>query len=177
MERADILYERGKKKRKEEERTREGNSDAERLNDFSKNRGKRVPRRSEGWRKFDLSERDGEEGGQGAEIALLSRQIPTAFSFRFVLLLLLVQTSPLPLSTGFSWGRIDKHRGLHATSDSIRRNKIRTAAWTLANFSLPYSPPVFSRLIVHENYERTHSPHLHSPHSTFLCTFCNFLLK
>lgn len=144
MERADTPYERGKKKRKEEERTREGNSDAERLNDFSKNRGKRVPRRSEGWRKFDLSERDGEEGGQGAEIALLSRQIPTAFSFRFVLLLLLVQTSPLPLSTGFSWGRIDKHRGLYATSDSIRRNKIRTAAWTLANFS----PSLLSFLIL-----------------------------
>lgn len=48
----------------------------------------------EGGRKFDLSAGMEEGGGQGAaEIAPLSRQIPTAFSFRFVLLLL-VETYP-----------------------------------------------------------------------------------
>ena len=89
---------------KEERRLPAGeNSDAERSNDSARNRvesvrgkasGREEGRRGKGWRKFDLSEGGegggGEKGdGQGAEIALLSRQIPTtAFSFRFVLLFL-----------------------------------------------------------------------------------------
>ena len=86
-------------------------------------------------------ERGGEKGdGQGAEIALLSRQIPTtAFSFRFVLLFLVGTSLLLPLSAAFSWGRIDKHRGL-GCNRPIGSAAIKLEPGVLsdfANFSLP----------------------------------------
>lgn len=106
--------------------------------------------------------RRGWRGGQGAaEIAPLSRQIPTAFSFRFVLLLLLETYHP-----SFPWRRrerrgrrgIDKHGGRQGCNvhDSICRNKIKTALSLFLSLSpllLPPSPPSIFHLQVVEHIE------------------------
>lgn len=136
-----------------------GNSDAERSNDFARNRvesvrgkasGREEGRRRKGWRKFDLS-----EGGEGRreggwtgsrDCALISSDTDHRLQLPFRPPLSRRDLSTPPtlgcLFLGEDW---QAPRAGMQPSDSICRNKIRTGVLSdSANFSLP--PSSFSLL-------------------------------